>query len=104
MEQFQWDQANIGHIALHGVEPTEAEQVVMNDPLDLTFEASDREQRIAQLGETNSGRVLVVVTTWRGDLIRVITAYPAGRRLANFYATQRGLYSARSAQDEDILE
>jgi hypothetical protein len=104
MEEFQWDQANIGHIARHGVEPAEAEQVIMNDPFDLTFEASDGEQRVAQLGETNSGRVLVVVSTWRGDLIRVITAYPARKRLCNFYATQRGLYSARSAEDEEIFE
>jgi uncharacterized DUF497 family protein len=100
VQQFQWDQANIGHIARHGVEPAEAEQVILNDPLDLTFEASDGEQRVAQLGEANSGRVLVVVSTWRGDLIRVITANPAGKRLSNFYATQRGLYSARPSQNK----
>ena len=104
MNQFDWDRANIGHIARHGVEPIEAEQVVMNDPLDLNFQAGDTEERVAQLGATKTGRILVVVTTWRGDLIRVITAYPAEPRLRNFYATQRGLHSARSTSNDEILD
>jgi uncharacterized DUF497 family protein len=31
---FNWDSANIQHIALHGVTPQEAEQVIQNAPFD----------------------------------------------------------------------
>jgi uncharacterized DUF497 family protein len=101
---FQWDDANIRHIARHGIRPSEAEQVILNDPFDLSFETIDDEERVAQLGETDAGWILVVVTTWRRELIRVVTAYPATLRLKNLYATQRGLYSAQRAQDDEIFE
>jgi hypothetical protein len=32
---FDWDEANLRHVAEHDVEPFEAEEVVINDPLDL---------------------------------------------------------------------
>jgi hypothetical protein len=32
MHQFEWGAANIGHLAEHGVEPEEAEQVILNRP------------------------------------------------------------------------
>jgi hypothetical protein len=32
---FDWDEQNVGHLALHGVEPDEAEQVIQNRPVDL---------------------------------------------------------------------
>ena len=33
--QFDWDAANIEHLATHKVSPEEAEQVIENNPLDL---------------------------------------------------------------------
>ena len=39
---FDWDEANIGHVARHGVLPDETEQVILNDPLDLGMEIVDR--------------------------------------------------------------
>jgi len=33
--EYQWDDVNISHIARHGVSPTEAEEVIENEPLDL---------------------------------------------------------------------
>jgi hypothetical protein len=35
--EFDWDEANIGHLARHNVSPVEAEQVVLRDPVDLAF-------------------------------------------------------------------
>jgi hypothetical protein len=84
-ELFDWDQANRSHIAEHGVSPEEAEQVVLNEPLDLTLQQRDGEERTVQVGETDGGRILVVVTTWRRRKIRVVTAFPAKQRLRNFY-------------------
>ncbi len=31
---FDWDEANLEHIARHGVSREEAEQVILNDPVD----------------------------------------------------------------------
>ena len=31
--EFDWDEANIGHVARHSVLPEEAEQVILNDPV-----------------------------------------------------------------------
>jgi uncharacterized DUF497 family protein len=59
MAGFDWDRANIEHIAKHGVTPAEAEQVVLNDPVDLTLQLRDGEERTPQIGETNAGRILV---------------------------------------------
>ncbi len=82
---FDWDEENRKHVAKHRVTPAEAEQIVLNDPIDLTVQVSDGEERIVQVGATNKGRILIVVSTWREGMIRVITAYPAPRQLREFY-------------------
>lgn len=85
---FDWDDSNIRHVARHGITSSEAEQVIQNDPIDLQFQRRDEEDRIAQLGETDEGRILV--STWRRGLIRVVTAFPAKKPLRILYAAQRG--------------
>jgi hypothetical protein len=80
-ELFDWDSANIGHIAEHDVTPDEAEDVVLGDPLELGCEKSvDGEDRWTYVGETSLGQVLQVVITLRGEKIRVVTAYEPTRR------------------------
>jgi uncharacterized DUF497 family protein len=82
---FDWDEANIAHIAEHNVTPAEAEQVVSNNPLDLDYAVVFGEARIRQVGETSRGRILAVITTERGELTRVVTAYDASRFLKLAY-------------------
>jgi hypothetical protein len=36
-EFFDWDEANLRHIALHHVAQEEAEQVILGDPLDSGY-------------------------------------------------------------------
>jgi uncharacterized DUF497 family protein len=79
---FEWDDANIAHIAEHGVSPEEAEEVVLRNPLDLDYSVRDGEPRFRQVGETVAGRILAVITTERRGLTRVVTAYPASRSLS----------------------
>jgi uncharacterized DUF497 family protein len=75
---FEWDAANLGHIDEHDVKPEEAEQVLLNDPLELGFETSDTsEERWAYLGETYEARILQVIIALRGERVRVVTAYDA---------------------------
>ncbi len=77
---FDWDQANTDHLARHGVEPAEAEQVLANNPLIMQAGERQGELRTACLGRTDAGRPLIVVYTNRGARIRVVTAYPAKRK------------------------
>jgi uncharacterized protein len=88
--EFDWDEANVGHIARHGIQPVEAEEVVLNDPLDLGVEAVEGEERYLNLGATSQGRVLLVVTTWREERVRVVTAFEPIKRLIQFYYHERG--------------
>lgn len=84
---FDWDEANAGHIARHGVLPEEAEQVIANEPLPLNAGVRRGEFRRLCIGRTDSGRFLSVVYIVRRARIRVVTAYPSN-------AIQRRLYEA----------
>ncbi len=87
--EFDWDPANIDHIARHGVTPEEAEQVIQNDPLDAPAVLRNGETRTVNLGETDAGRVLVVVVTERKSRYRVVTARPAKRKERAFYSKHK---------------
>jgi len=87
---FDWDEANIAHIARHNVTPEEVEQIFANDPMDLGAEVLDGEERYTAVGHTNRLRVLVLAWTMRGDATRPITAFDASERLAKRYLAERG--------------
>ena len=88
--QFDWDDANRQHIAEHRVSSDEAEYVVNHGPWDIEVQIVETEERYVQLGATNRGRVLIVISTVRGTLIRVVTAYDASRRQRLLYERWRG--------------
>jgi uncharacterized DUF497 family protein len=54
---FDWDEANRGHIAQHGngIRPEEAEQVMANRPVDTKVQLRGGEERYLQVGETDAG-------------------------------------------------
>jgi uncharacterized protein len=101
---FEWDEANLGHIARHDVTPEEAEQVVLRDPLDIEMqieEPGNDEERLLQLGETAKGRILQLLTTWRGGKVRVISAWDAPNQLKTYYlAEMRRRYG--DAEDSEV--
>lgn len=82
---LDWDYANIDHITEHDVEPEEAEEVILGDPLDVGFDVVNGEERWSYLGETVQGRILKVVITMRGKRIRVVTAFEPPKHQKNFY-------------------
>ncbi len=94
--QFHWNNGNLEHIALHDVSPEEAEQVVENEPLDVGAVLRNAEMRTVHLGETDAGRVLIVVVTERDGMYRVVTARPANRKERAFYAHHKA-----AANDQD---
>src|ERR1700690_1337188 len=87
--EFDWDEANVGHLARHSILPEEAEQVILNHPVDLAMELVEGEERYLNLGATLQGRVLLVVTTWRDSRVRVVTAFEPTKRLIQLYYQQR---------------
>lgn len=76
---FDWDEANISHIAGHNIMPEEVEQVLVNDPVDLGEQSENTERKFIRVELTEEARCLAVVTTWRGDRLRVVIAYDTPR-------------------------
>ena len=99
--QFDWDELNIRHLALHGIALEEAEQAVRNRPLDLSSELRNGEERVSHIGETDAGRILIVVTTVSGKKIRVVTAWPANKNYRRYFLSlKRNGNVGRTEADE----
>jgi uncharacterized DUF497 family protein len=74
---FDWDNANTDHIGLHGVTIEESEEALLDRHRIFDQTQFTDERRWAVIGRTETGRVLVVVFTRRGSVIRVVTARDA---------------------------
>jgi uncharacterized DUF497 family protein len=88
--EFDWDQVNTGHIARHGVTPDEVGQVFVDDEMDIDYAVVGEEERWTVIGQTHLARVLIVVFTMRGDLVRTVTAYEASSRMHAEYFANKG--------------
>lgn len=102
MPVFDWDSANIDHITFHGISPEEVEQVIENNPIDVLRYLRNGEERLNQVGETDVGRVLVVVTTERDEMVRVVTAHQADRPMRKFYAQEKEAKDADTFRDPPL--
>ena len=90
---FEWDEASKAGINFrkHGVRMPEAIPV-FDDPYAITIadeESDPDERRFVTLGMGAAGRVLVVVYTWRGENIRIISARPAEGHEREEYEAER---------------
>ena len=88
--EFDWDRANIRHLARHRVTPEEAEQALLNDPFDLEYQVIGGEHRWTSLGHTDGLRILLVVWALRGDVVRIVTARSASKQLRQAYLREKG--------------
>ena len=85
---FQWDQGNIDkNLVKHHVENWECEQIFFNEPLIILEDPkhSLSEKRWAAFGKTDAGRLLTIVFTKRGNLLRVISARDMNRKERKYY-------------------
>jgi len=82
---FEWDKAKARqNEAKHGVSFADA-FAVFEDPHGVTVEnGRHQEPRYVTIGVDAFARILVVVYTWRGDNIRIISA----RKATQFEVTQ----------------
>jgi uncharacterized DUF497 family protein len=87
---FDWDDANVEHIRGHEVTPDEVAQIFANEATDLRYDVVNGEERWTSIGHTDVMRILVVVWTMRGESVRTVTAFDAGKRVAAEYVAQRG--------------
>jgi len=87
-EGFEWDAGNAAKIwDRHRTTPAECEEVFFNRPLVAGRDEkhSEGEERLYALGQTDGGRLMFVVFTIRGRLIRVISARDMSRKERRIY-------------------
>ena len=86
--KFKWDsQKADSNLKKHGVSFQEAASV-LGDTLSITYYDPDhsvREHRFITVGMSQSGRVLIVAHTDRGDDVRIISARKAIRKEQGYY-------------------
>ena len=72
---YEWDEGKAAaNLRKHGVDFADA-ALVLEDELALTLrDLHTEEERFVTLGKDPNGRLLVVVYTWRGERIRLISA------------------------------
>jgi len=94
---FDWDSDNVDHIAEHDVTPEEAETILLGDSLELDFNPDENgEERWTYLGETNRGRILLVIFTLRREKMRVVNAFEAEKRDKLLYLETKAGWNDRS--------
>ena len=101
---FDWDNENIGHLARHQINQSEAEQVILNRPVDQSTELRNGEERIAHIGETDAGRILIVVTTTRNKKIRVVTAWSANKNYRRYFLSMKRNGHVGRIEEQDLRE
>jgi len=87
---FDWDAGNVEkNWRKHQVSAAECEQVFFNQPLIAAPDVahSEQESRFFLLGQTDAARLLFVVFTLRGTLIRVISARDMSRKERKVYGS-----------------
>lgn len=74
---FEWDEAKAEtNRSKHGVSFQEA-ALAMKDPLSLDFDDLVEPENVVTLAASPGGRILYVVSTVRGDRLRIISARDA---------------------------
>lgn len=89
--EFEWDEEKAtANLRKHAVDFADA-VLVFEDELATTVGDLDskHEERFVTMGHDPYGRLLVVVYTWRGDRIRLISARTATGRERRHYETGR---------------
>ena len=87
--EFDWDEANVRHLARHKVTAEEFEQAIRNGQIIVDYLNVEGEDRWSALGATDSLRVLVLSYTVREERIRAVTAWAAGSGLRERYFRQK---------------
>lgn len=84
---LEWDDAKAdANFAKHGVRFPEVSGAFLDERGVTMLDEFPDEERYITIGMDTLGRLIVVVYTWRGDSIRVISARKATRTERRLYA------------------
>jgi uncharacterized DUF497 family protein len=97
--EFDWDEHNLFHIAMHGVTRDDVESAMTSDPVFVRREMRNGEDRRSWLGFATTRRILFVIVTERANRVRPVTAFYAGHALREYYYSRRGKAVDGKAQD-----
>jgi len=87
---YEWDPDKAAsNLSKHGVDFADAVGVFEDDRALTIEDTSTTEERFKTLGTDFTGRLLVVVYTYRGDRIRLISARKATAPQRNAYERKR---------------
>jgi len=88
--EYEWDPAKaISNSQKHGIDFADAVGVLEDDRAITIEDTSTTEERFRTLGSDFLGRLLVVVYTYRGDRIRLISAREATAHQRDVYERRR---------------
>jgi len=84
---FDWNEANISHVARHKVTSEEAEDIFFdkNNVIDEDVAHSLSEKRFIIIGKTQTGRLLYQVFTKRKNKIRIISSRDINKKEVKLY-------------------
>ena len=84
---YEWDAANLRKLADHGIMKEEAIEAIEGLTVELPTQMSEGAYRYKLIGETTTGKVLVVLWTEgrQPDTIRIFNAYKAEPREVRIY-------------------
>lgn len=85
---FEWDKGNVDKsYQKHGITPNEAEEVFVdkNVGVERDIKHQESEERYIAIGMTLNEKLLFVVFTVRGNLIRVISSRKANKKERRLY-------------------
>lgn len=92
IEGFDWDKGNLGHIKKHNVSKEECEEAFFNIQPEITRDIthSQIEERYRIFGQTDEGRLLFMIITVRGNMIRVISARDQNKKERQEFTSSGG--------------
>lgn len=83
--EFDWDASNLRHLARHRISRLDFEEAMTSGPIFMDVRGESGEERWYALGATGNLRVLFLVFTFRGERVRPVTGWDAGRKLREVY-------------------
>jgi hypothetical protein len=89
--EVEWDATKAAsNLKNHGVDFADAASVLLDDmALTIRDDSVDEEDRFVTVGMDALGRLLVVVYTWREEVLRLISARPATTGERRRYESKR---------------
>jgi uncharacterized DUF497 family protein len=88
--EFDWDEHNERHLAKHKISRFDAEDVLYGDHILLEYQVEGGERRWIAVGATRAGRILNIVFSVRGEIMRPITGWVADKETVKLFLKEKG--------------